>query len=629
MRWWTEPRRAAAQSAAFFALLWVCLWQWVDVSLIYHGGGEIVDFPVFFWGASFFWEMLPYPGGVGRSVAALLAQSLHTSWLGAGVLAAQAWLIGRAGAAGLEAMNCPGVKWVRFAPAVVLLALHGRYAHFSEAITALAFGLGAAWLWWRLGAVGKWGRLVVLVALSAALYGAAGAALVVFSVLVALVSAGRREGWPAVLTPLALAGAVPGLAGLFLFGLSPLEAYAALIPVSGERVGFKAGWVPLLVATYALVPVVTGAVVLWRALARRHGSTAPADSAVGGCPLGKGRSASPQTSHGPSAPRRRRAWAQIPWPIETAGLALVAVGALHLAHDRRLAAVLAVDRCVQEQRWGDVPQAARGHEADRYVAAALAQAAFHTGQLTRRLPPVQKPGDLLLHDQTRRGHWNKAAFYWDLGYVNQALHHLAEAQEFCGPRPAILRRMALIHIALTNLPTARIYLNALTRVPFHATWARAYLARLDADPLLVADAEVSRLRRFMLRKDSVQLVWSPQEVLTLLLEANAQNRMAFEYLMTCHLLTKDLNSFARDLQRWVGATGGALGPLWEEALVLAAHQPDAPPALRQHPVSPAVHQRLAHVLQVLQECGGDEQAAARRLEPDHGQSYFYYYLFHP
>jgi len=618
--------------------MWLCLWRWVDVSLIYHGGGEIVDFPVFFWGGSFFSDVVSHVGGAGRYLAALLAQSLNAAWLGAGVLTAQAWLIGTAGAAVLRALGCPGLMLVRFAPALLLMALYGRYAHFSEAVTALGIGLLAAVVWLRFSPGLRWARLVVLVVSAVALYCGAGAAVVVFSLMTALVAAGRGYGVLAVLFPLALAGLVPGLAGWLLFGLGPGEAFSALVPVSGERVSLKPGWVPLLVGLFALLPAVGSGAVLWRMLSRRTASTASTSAPVNVVP-GTSPVATPQprparltrarTGHGAHAPSRRRAWPFWRWTLQTAGSVLAAVGVLFLAHDRQLQTVLTVDRCVYEGRWADVPSAATGHPPNLYVTAALAQAAFHNGQLTRELPAVRKPGDLLLHDQTRRAHWNKAWLYWDLGYVNQALHHLAEAQEFCGPQPALLRRLAVIHLALTNLPTARIYFNALTRVPFHSAWARAYLARLDADPGLSNDAEVARLRRFMLRRDSVQLVWSPEEVLTLLLEANPQNRMAFEYLITCRLLAKDLKGFARDLERLDAFPGTALPPLWEEALLLAANQPGAPPDLRQRSVSPATHRRLAQVLQTIQACGGNPETAARQLAPTHGQTYFYYYLFNP
>ena len=48
MPWWHKRWPDLAQTLAFLAVMWICLWRWVDVGLIYHGGGEIVDFSAFY-----------------------------------------------------------------------------------------------------------------------------------------------------------------------------------------------------------------------------------------------------------------------------------------------------------------------------------------------------------------------------------------------------------------------------------------------------------------------------------------------------------------------------------------------------------------------------------------------------
>src|SRR5207245_1223765 len=104
------------------------------------------------------------------------------------------------------------------------------------------------------------------------------------------------------------------------------------------------------------------------------------------------------------------------------------------------------------------------------------------GNLTRELPVLAQPVDLLLFDEKQQSHWRKSDLYFDLGYLNMALHHLTESVEFYGERPVLLRRLALVNLALGNLSTARVYLGTLARAPFQRRWAQEYLEQLGTDP---------------------------------------------------------------------------------------------------------------------------------------------------
>ena len=81
------------QTAVFLGLYFICLWRWIDVRLIYHGGGEVRGFPSFYFGWDFARDFLRYPGGLTEYLSALASQSLFYSWCGALVLTLQAWLI--------------------------------------------------------------------------------------------------------------------------------------------------------------------------------------------------------------------------------------------------------------------------------------------------------------------------------------------------------------------------------------------------------------------------------------------------------------------------------------------------------------------------------------------------------
>jgi hypothetical protein len=287
-------------------------------------------------------------------------------------------------------------------------------------------------------------------------------------------------------------------------------------------------------------------------------------------------------------------------------------------------AFLQVDYYAWQRNWSQVIAVAPDPPRPIFVDSALAQASSHTGALTQALPRLKSAEDLLLTEQDPRAYWRRSDLYYDLGYVNMALHFLVESGEFWGERPMILQRLAIVNFALGNADTAKIQLNALLKVPFFGGWARDYLAKLDADPNLQRDPEVNRLRSLMIRSDSVVRISAEEELLALL-SANPQNRMAFEFLMTHYLLKKDLAGFVKNLPRIQGFSGFPLPALWDEALVLAS-QSNPPLSLKGFAPTAEAQRRFETMRQTLQAHGDNKQLALNKLQDQYRGSYFLFYV---
>jgi hypothetical protein len=497
---------------------------------------------------------------------------------------------------------------------LILLGLYARYQHASTSVMALALALVLMWLWVSLPRAGPGVRFALLAAFCGVVFAMAAGSLLLFALLVALVERCRRgSGWLSwVALPLALL--VACLAGRLLFGFAASESLGALWPASfnSSLINQRAdGW---LMALYLVLPA---ALMVWAAgrafAARRSAATRTATSTA-------------SASAAPGWRRRVRAAGQGPWLA--AGLLAAGILVPGLARDSRLKTLLAVDYHAWHREWPQVLAAAGEHPTQLYVLCSVIQATYHTGSLMRTLPVVRTPGDLLLADQGQTGHWKKSDLMFDLGYANMALHHLIEAVEICGERPLLLQRIALLNLALGNTATARVYFQALTRVPFYGSWARERLAALVTDPHLSGDEEVRRLRALMPRTDSVALL-SVDESLLMLLHANRQNRMAFEYLMTHCLLARNLAVFIRNLPRVADFPGLEIPPLWEEARAIAAlgpagQQPDLP----DRRLDPGAQQRLQTLLETLRACGGNRGLARAKLPAYYDRSYLFYYFFH-
>jgi hypothetical protein len=194
-----------------------------------------------------------------------------------------------------------------------------------------------------------------------------------------------------------------------------------------------------------------------------------------------------------------------------------------------------------------------------------------------------------------------------------------------GERPALLKRLAMINLALGNSSSGKIYLNCLSQIPFQSDWAKEYLAKLDVDPNLAADAEIQRLRQCRGHIDVVGPLSMDKEMM-LLLVANRNNRMAFEYMMTYYLLTRDLKNFLQHLPRINDLPGMQLPSLWQEALQIAVY--NATNLTDDPRIHPKVRKRFEEMSKIIKEGASDRALVRSRMEPKYANTYFFYYLFH-
>ncbi len=112
------------QNAAGFAAIFVGLWLGVDVGLIYHGGGVIRDFPVFYWGWDFARETLARPGGAAGYLSSLLMQTLFFSWLGALVLTLQSVIIYVSARRCVKALDLPSPDLLGFIAPLLFFGIY-------------------------------------------------------------------------------------------------------------------------------------------------------------------------------------------------------------------------------------------------------------------------------------------------------------------------------------------------------------------------------------------------------------------------------------------------------------------------------------------------------------------------
>ncbi len=609
----TPATGMAIRDLIFFVFLYLYIWLVVDLRLIYHGGEVIMNFPAFYRGWTFFRGFISWPGGIIAYLSALLSQFFCVGWAGALVATVQAWLICVCSDYFLKAVAAQRLRWSRFVPAVLVLITYAGYTYHFAAVTALLAALVFVCLYLRTTPESNRLRLVIFVLLSVILYYIAGGAYLVFAVLCAIYEALiSRRRWLG-LSYLLLAAAGSYLVGVFIFGVSTVDAFTELLPVSPKVTSYEGrkGMLEVIYVLYLFIPVTALLLGLWQ-ITRKKRAKAKASL----------------KSHW----WLRRAPA-VRWSIGTGVLFGFAGVCVFFSHNNRLKNLLEADYYAYKRMWPEVLETYHPPVTDFFVIHAVNRALYHTGQLSSQMFGYpQHPKVLLLTGAEHTGvYWKKADTYIDLGHINQAEIVLIEAQERLGRRPMILERLALINMVKGKTGAARVYLTALARTLFGNDWASEYLARLESDPSLSKDKNIQRLRSLMLDTDYDKTSYDyVEEMLTDLLEQNRQNRMAFEYLMASYLLARQLEKFAKNLERLDDFGYSQIPRHYEEAIVIYEARARRKVDLKGRKVSSETMQRAIAFDNLFARLrGGSKRQLMRAVGRDFGDTYFFYYTFGP
>jgi hypothetical protein len=272
-----------------------------------------------------------------------------------------------------------------------------------------------------------------------------------------------------------------------------------------------------------------------------------------------------------------------------------------------------------------------------FMVHAVDHALCRTGRLGDRLlfyPQAMFSYDplLMLQSTLASGYVNSVVVLdlaMDLGMVNTAEKIAGEIMEKMGPFPDIIHRRALIQIAQGNTDAAAVYLHKLARMPFYRAEAKRLLGLLGNNGSLLSEPRIASMRS---NRDTVDYFLfngvDSDVMLRNLLQSNPGNKAAYDYLMTYYLLTHQLDKAAAIAPAAPAFGYAALPRAWEEALCLyqsvnsmQASSEVSFSGLRQETVNRFIEfsQAWLHL--------ENDPAAATKLAPAFGDSYFYFSLF--
>lgn len=604
-----EPIR----SLLFFVLFFLYLWLKVDLRLIYHTGGIITNFPVFYKDWGFFYQHLFYPGGIVKYLTAFLAQFYYFGWIGALITTLLAWLIFICTDTIIKAVNTPYLRFIRYIGPILLLSIYTGYTYYFD--TAISLSVGLLFVLFYLKITKKYEHLsfIVFLTLSLILYYLGGKSYSLFAIICWIYERLFRRGDKLGLLFLLLAIAVPYIVEGQLLSLGAHDTLLKHLPAPYS---LKSQMVIPVYLLYFTVPLSLIGLSLYQTYI-------------------------PQKTFNNKLRNNTTGTINVILLeiIKTTVLFLSIVLSVFWAYDREKTLVLKADYYACHRMWPQVIRIARSLPTSHPMVHMANRALYHTGRLGYDMFSFPQQLDFLFLSSEKYkeleiveatpGHWKRFGLYVDLGRVNHAQHNLMDCLEMFGELPVLLKNLTLINLAKGNYNSAMIYLGALSKTLFHSDWANKYIEKLKSDPFLRKDAEVKRLRSVMQMKNYDFNTQEMDKIFLDLLEPNRQNRMAFEYLMTTFLLAKRLDFFTQNLYRLKDFDYPEIPRLYEEAILLYTDKTQKPVNLYGFQISQKSLQRYRNLVSTLESNNGDLRAAYNDMKKNYGDSYMFYYFYGP
>ena len=662
--------RARLPFVVFFGLVYLYLWLWVDPSLLYHGA-EAPTFPAFSSSLGFFKSFFVLPGGPIEYLAALVSQAYYYSWSGALMVTAMAALLGWAVSDLMAVVLGRRVPALWCFPALVVLALANQYKHRLGLLVGVLVAVGMAGIYVRMSGRSRAVRLVTFLACSGPLYYIVGQTYILYALLCGIVELGRRRGWPLFLCYAALAGALPGLLGPRALEMAATSHHADLLflPLRRSELGENAllGLGGCLLAAVALAVFWGPIAGAWLRL-RSSGTRSTTDADESGRD-DKPREETPtESGEGPQprGPRLRLSerMARPSFELLVALIAAISVAIFSFDGDR--ARMRRISRAANKRQWPEVLWEARSVGRNEFAfqaAHATTRALFELDRLPYEMFSFpQLPGGYLLAwgSRSRRqaairerlvpagaggapmGSLTTEEWYHrrllcfntigeltlQLGLVNDAEKEAYEALEVFGEHPAILARLAAIHLTKDQAEAARQFLEVLRTYVHYGDFARKMLRRLEADPDLSADQYLKYLRSVRVKREAAVVGIYLEDRFASLLRTNKHNRMAFEYQMAFYLLNLLLEDFVEQLDGLDAFDYPDIPRHYEEALLIYEDLTGEKVDLRGRQISPQTHRAYRELTRMLADLRqpGSRQSVPEAIAANFGNTYFYYYL---
>ena len=621
-----------ASSLLFFVLCFLYLWLVVEPHLIYHGFGTLLpDASPFATGWWFLKDSLSMPGGPVIYVSAFLSQGYYHSWLGAAIIVLAGFCLSELSRRHFVLAGFAQGSLLAPFPAIMLFLVYSQYNHPLSACLAISLGLVLSLVFEKLPF--RQSPVLALAGCLIAVFGfwlgGAGTWLV-FALLALVHEIVVHRRWTAITLALPASAVIILALAQYVFLIPTREALVVLTPFAPSA---TAGMDPLLkVLTfllYGFAPLVVLVASLGKRVFRGHGHKTDVRPR-------KAKTGRVRTTH-PSTASKGGAW-YAPYrfakpALSAVPIVLMALG-LYINHKELRKPYVLSNYYSHQRRWDKILELSRHLPKDKsnpYISHDILRALYHTGRLPYDMfcYPLFPEGMLLTHEKQESDltQWKLSEIFLELGHVNMAQKLASEILTTKGPLGMALEELAWVNIIKGHPGTARVYLEALKSDLVYHGRARSLLHGLDRGFPPEQAAYIDRIRSCMHDETAGVAGREPvDETLAALLKHNPRNKMAFEYLMGCYLLTRQVDKIVANTGRLRDLGYPGIPTLYQEAILIHFGSQGRQVDLAQFSISPETIRRYEAFVRLGNAMESqDRQAVLNRMIREFGTSYFFYY----
>jgi hypothetical protein len=305
-----------------------------------------------------------------------------------------------------------------------------------------------------------------------------------------------------------------------------------------------------------------------------------------------------------------------------------------LSFDKQKNKQLKIDYFSDQNMWGrllDTAAKLSDQSYNIYCNYDVNLALYHTGQLPNKMFAFpQKAEALLLNVGTDKPpsivFLKKSKLFFELGDTGTAERLAHEFIEMRGNCPFALEHLAYINIVKGQTENAKVFLEKLSKNIVYRNRARNILESLKADPQLLTNEYLNRIRSFACEFDNTGEL-GLEDFLTKTLQKN--NKMAFEYLMAHYLLTCQLEKIVTNLKLLTVFEYKQLPYHYEEALLLYQALEGKKIRIQDYKTNSETIEKCKEFDSAYGRYGGEQNkiAAMKALEQKFSQDYIFYYVF--
>lgn len=324
--------------------------------------------------------------------------------------------------------------------------------------------------------------------------------------------------------------------------------------------------------------------------------------------------------------KRLPLWASVSWQFGV--IATTGIWGYHSFANTSAEYVKQFDYHVRRQQWEEVIKLAENK---------LPKNAFAVNYLNLALAKTGQLGDRLFHFDQYGGEgfflnykreFLSALFgneaYYHIGLVNVSQQFIFESMEASPDHRKTIR--SLQRLTETNLingdyEVARKYLNYLKKTLFYRKWAQNVESYLYSEERINAHPDWGEKRKIRPKQNYFFSYEDLDTILLALLQENPQNKTAVDYLLSLHLIAKDLDGFLKHLHYAKKVGYERVPTAWQEAvLFFLGMRSQTPEKEAPFPLDPEVVKRL----KIYADVYTSYPDAELRLKKNFGNTFWYY-----